>query len=326
MLIGILRLFTQFISKLSYGLLGRSKHNQVPQYRNAVSLNADGKHDLQENFETLTKRQSTQDRFSFDHIVDVLRNYSPPEYLVFPFLLKGTINTLFGKGGVGKSFILIDLAMCVATGTRFHGREVRKGGVFYICGEGNKYIPIRVKAWLKHHQMTASYGTELFLSPLPACLIDEMNVKSIEREIKRLVRVHSVKPTLIIIDTLASNIGDADENHNGVINGLFYNLRTQLQKDWNAAVLIACHVGNNQPDRERGATALPSNADGRIKVERDENDNIKMVCMKVKDGPDWETTLFKTESVTIPDISINNGDPATSLVLDEISDNIPQNE
>ena len=69
----------------------------------------------------------------------------PIQFLVDDLLPEGSLSMLFGDPGCGKSFIAIDIAMCVATGTSFHGKPVTKGAVIYIVGEG--YRGLTQRAW-----------------------------------------------------------------------------------------------------------------------------------------------------------------------------------
>ena len=87
----------------------------------------------------------------------------PMQFLVDGLLPKGSLSTLFGDPGCGKSFVAIDIAMCVATGTSFHGKSVNKGAVIYIAGEGYRGLTQRAWAWLSENEISVNVA-EIFIS------------------------------------------------------------------------------------------------------------------------------------------------------------------
>jgi len=71
---------------------------------------------------------------------------SKPEFLIDGLLEADMLAQIFGDPGSCKSFLAIDWACCIATGTDFHGHKVRQGLVVYIAGEGQGGIARRLKA------------------------------------------------------------------------------------------------------------------------------------------------------------------------------------
>lgn len=69
------------------------------------------------------------------------------------FLEEGTVGALIGASGVGKSFLALDFALSVATRIPWHGRNVVKGPVLYIAGEGRYGILRRARGWAIAHQL-----------------------------------------------------------------------------------------------------------------------------------------------------------------------------
>src|SRR5690606_11723274 len=58
------------------------------------------------------------------------------DWLVDGYFEADSLDLIFGEPGCGKSFISIDLGCSIATGTPWHGHEVKQGMVIYIAGEG----------------------------------------------------------------------------------------------------------------------------------------------------------------------------------------------
>ncbi|MCB0862617.1 MAG: AAA family ATPase [Solirubrobacterales bacterium] len=54
--------------------------------------------------------------------LEALQGLEPPEYLVDGHLVARSSNVLYGQPGAGKSFLALDWALCVATGTDWIAR------------------------------------------------------------------------------------------------------------------------------------------------------------------------------------------------------------
>ena len=80
---------------------------------------------------------------TFGQVLDL----PPPEPLVEGWIDKATLNVIYGKPKLGKTFVGLDLALCVATGAYWHGVPVEKTNVLYIAAEGVPYYPPRLRAW-----------------------------------------------------------------------------------------------------------------------------------------------------------------------------------
>src|SRR5690349_19680344 len=69
-----------------------------------------------------------------------------PVWLLEPLLPSGAVAMLYGPSGVGKSFIAMAWAHAIAHGLSWLGRNVRKGSVIYVAGEGGAGLGPRLKA------------------------------------------------------------------------------------------------------------------------------------------------------------------------------------
>ena len=107
-----------------------------------------------------------------------------------------TMVILFGEPGVGKLFIALDIACCIATGGAWQWLPVKQGSVFYIAGEGHAGISQRLKAWSIHRGMVPE---KLFVSNTVVALTESEAVQSIIRVIKKMVKEHG-QLALIMID------------------------------------------------------------------------------------------------------------------------------
>jgi hypothetical protein len=243
--------------------------------------------------------------FEFVPVGDL--EYRAPEFLIDGLIETETLALMFGDPGCGKSFIAVDIGLCVATGTPFHGREVRPGPVFLIAGEGHNGLARRFAAWAKDRAVTLA-GARLFKSSRAAQFLDAANAAMVASAVEALADQHG-KPALIIIDTLARNFGGGDENSTADMGEFIAAIDDLKARFPGCAVLIVHHSGHADKGRARGAMALKAALDCEYRAEK-EGDSIRLINTKMKDAEPPRDLHFTLRSVDLPD-------GASSAVLEE---------
>lgn len=243
--------------------------------------------------------------FEFVHASEL--RYIRPEFLIDGILETDTLSLGFGAPGSAKSFLVVDMALSVATGTDFHKRAAKKGLVFYIAGEGHNGLGRRFKAWCRRRGVSLDDAL-CFVSKRSAQFLDETSAKAVTEAIARLASRHGT-PVLIVIDTLARNFGPGDENSNTEMGKFVAVIDGMRARFPGCTVLIVHHCGHSAKERSRGATALLGALDCEYRVEK-VKDLVTLVNTKMKDAPQPPPLSFRLE-----DVDIGNG--ATSAVLVE---------
>lgn len=211
-------------------------------------------------------KQATPPAPSFEFVPagDLVREPQLVEYLVDELIEHPSLMMLFGAPSAGKSFVAIAIAASVATGHPWLGRDVRQGTVFYLAGEGHAGLSRRLRAWEIDAGVSLN-SAPLFVSKLPAQLMDIENAETVEREIKALAAKHG-SPVLIVIDTLARNMGSGDESSNADI-GKFVAHIDGMRHRLGCTVQLVHHSGHLETERARGASALPAAMDASFQME-----------------------------------------------------------
>jgi RecA-family ATPase len=231
--------------------------------------------------------------------------YRPPEYIIDELIEAETLGLIFGDPGCGKSFLAVDIALSIATGTKFHGRDVRQGSVFFIAGEGHNGLARRFEAWSKDRHVSLA-GVPLFKSEKAAQFLDGASAKAVAHAVAFLANQHGA-PSLIIIDTLARNFGAGDENNTQDMSG-FVAAVDDLKANFPcAAVLIVHHSGHADKQRARGAMALKGALDTEYRVEKD-GPAVRLINTKMKDAEPPSDMFFAFRQVEL--------DGTKSAVLD----------
>ena len=247
-------------------------------------------------------QQSNPGGFKFVQVGDL--QYRAPEYIVEELIETETLGLIFGDPGCGKSFLAVDLALSVATGTPFHGRAVRQGAVLFIAGEGHNGLARRFAAWSNARGVPRD-GVPLFKSERAAQFLDAASAQAVSNAVAVLAAQHGL-PSLIIIDTLARNFGAGDENNTRDMSEFVVAVDDLKARFPGCAVIIVHHSGHSEKQRARGATALKGALDTEYRVEKDGN-LMRLVNTKMKDAEPPQDVYFQFEQVDLGD--------ATSAVL-----------
>ncbi len=213
----------------------------------------------------------------------------------------------FGDPASGKSFVAVDVGLSVATGHPFHGREVKQGAVFFIAGEGHNGLARRFHAWSRARGVTLE-GVPLFKSERAAQFLDKDSAQAVAQSVQELASQHG-DPTLIIIDTLARNFGAGDESSTRDMSEFIAAVDELKAQFTGCTVLIIHHSGHADKQRARGAMALKGALDFEYRIEK-QDDQMRLVCTKMKDAPEPDDLAFAFRTVQIDH-------ETTSAVLEE---------
>lgn len=251
-------------------------------------------------------------RLIFHAVADLLRQPTPPRWLVRDYLDAGSLSCIFGPSGSTKTFVALDMGLCLATGTKWHGQAIGDpGGVIYVCGEGLAGINKRLMAWFLEHPDADPKQTPFFVSDAPVPFLNPDALFEARESIKALVTLHG-KPKLIIVDTLARNFGPGDENKTPDMCA-FVDALTETSKLFDCAVMVVHHTGLADANRARGSSSFKGALDWEYKLEIKESLRV-LSCAKSKDFLEPKDIAFEPVSIDTG-WRDDEGQPVTSLVM-----------
>jgi AAA domain len=198
-------------------------------------------------------------------------------------------SVIYGRSSSFKSFVALDMALCVAAGLPWHGHDVQTGAVLYVAGEGGGGLAQRIAAWQAAHEHE---HPDLSAIRFLTRSIDVLDARATE-QLARTVEELPEPPVLVVVDTLArSMIGDENSTRD---MGTFVAALDRLPV---ASRVVVHHTGANG-ERERGAVALRCAVETMIRVEREGNaPTVQLVCDKApRDGEPWSPLDFAVERV-----------------------------
>ena len=244
----------------------------------------------------------------FTHLDDL--EISTPTWLINGLIEEDTLAMCFGAAGSGKTFAVLDMALCVATGKTYHGHKVEKGAVFYLCGEGHSGFARRAAAWKQQHDLPI--GQAAFYKSNKAIVLSEPeSVAILKEEMARLVTIVGT-PKMVVIDTLARSLGGADENAGKDIN-LFIMACDEIREKYKCCILLVHHTGHQNKDRGRGASQINAALDHEFKIEAWDDNKIIMTFTKQKEDRMPEAKAFIKIPITM---MTDDFDEISSIVLE----------
>ena len=247
-------------------------------------------------------------------------DFKAPEWLIDGMLEANTFSVCFGSPAAGKTFLVLDMALCVATGQAFHDKFVKQGTVFYIAGEGHNGFARRAAAWKKNKGVSLD-GVPFFKSSRSIIITEEESVNELIDTIDGMVEQFG-EPELIVIDTLARSLGAADENSTQAM-GAAIRAIDSVKDAYDCTVLAVHHTGHGNKDRSRGSSALLGAVDSEFKVEKWSEEapvKIEVKFTKMKDAMIPEPMNFAHAQM---DLVGSDGSETTSVALLKIDDSRP---
>lgn len=240
---------------------------------------------------------------------ELLLEPPPIRWLVKGWLQSNALALAYGASGSAKTFVAIDWACTIASGLgEWLGLRASHGTVVYLAGEGHYGIRQRLAAWCQEHGRTE---LDLFVSPSGQDITSKEGFLRVAQSIALL----DPAPCLIIIDTLHRHMS-GDEN-SGKDIGAMVRACDALREQFGCTVLIIHHSGHSNSDRERGHSSIRGSLDISIQVTRNDADVVTLHQGKAKDAREQPDRYLKMRTVTIGNRVDDDGEPVTSIVLDE---------
>jgi hypothetical protein len=134
------------------------------------------------------------------------------EWLIKQFLPLQGLAAIFGKPGSFKSFVALDIALCIARGQPWGGRRTTQKSVVYIAAEGSAGLRKRKAGYQVAHPDLPSDLPFALVAAAPNLGTDKGDLPALVAAIEGA----DFKPGLIVFDTLAQTIGAGDENGAGM--------------------------------------------------------------------------------------------------------------
>ena len=229
-----------------------------------------------------------------------------PQMQIDGLLHKGDKMLLGGGSKSFKTWTLLDLGICIATGREWLGRACKPAKVLYINFELKPF-------WIRHRINEIMKARKMDIAD------DSLQVWNLRSEcydwevLQTAMEIDEVRPDVLIVDPVYKTYGQADENSAGDVGGLL-NRMEQFAKGCGDASLIFGHhfsKGNQAAkesiDRVSGSGVWARDPDSLIIMTRhEEKDCFTVDCtLRNLPAPDpfvvrFDFPLFRVDGELLP--------------------------
>jgi hypothetical protein len=219
-----------------------------------------------------------------------------------PKLVRGMIAhtdlvLVYGGWGSGKSFFVIDLACCLASGDFWRGRACDAGLVAYVAGEAPGSIKSRILAWLMRRGKVRK-GEPLppigVIGASPDLLNGAADLEEFARELEAAQETHGTPLRAIVFDTVHACAPGCKEDA-ADFGAILSKVRPLIAR-FNCAVILVHHAGKDPGRGARGSVSLEAAADVIVEVAEDGGIRTPAV-RKLRDGALPELEPFTVDTV-----------------------------
>jgi hypothetical protein len=246
----------------------------------------------------------------------------PAKWLVHAWFPEHGTGVLYGPPNVGKSFAVLNLAMCVALGKPWYGKRCSQKGVMYVAAEGGGAFGERVQASATHHDVMLHDQTLPFgMAPETVDLRNAGNSDG-DRVIaacKLLEEQTGHEVGLVVIDTLSRALAGGDENTASDV-GLVLTAAQRIADALKCFVLLVHHPGKDVDRGPRGSAIISGNVDTIVKVKPNGRGG-RLELDKQRDGPNGLAVEYVIEAVRFG--QGEHGEPLSSAVAVEVREPLP---
>lgn len=251
-------------------------------------------------------------RFQFEPFGDTKLD-TQATYLARGVLDQGAMAVMYGPSNSSKTFIALDLALCIAAGRPWHGRKVRQGMVVYVVAEGARGFKRRLRA--AEHELYRNCASVLFwdLSTAINFMDPDGDVRPLIAAIRNLEARVGHTCVLVVIDTLARAMPGGNENAPEDMGALVAS-GDLVRRELDTAMLLIHHTGKDVAKGARGHSSLRAATDTELEVSR-----VDELCtVQASKQRDMDPSLvqhYRLREVLLG--TDDEGDPITSCVVEE---------
>ena len=239
----------------------------------------------------------------------------PPE-VVNGMLHQGTKAVLASSSKVGKTWILLDLALSVATGSCFLGRQTQSGKVLFLNFElPRAFIKSRLEVIMDHRQITQADN----------CNFWNLRGKTADFEalIANIIKsTQDMRYSLIILDPIYKAMNGKSENSAAGVGALCNQLERLAEKT-GACILFSHHFPKGNPkkkaalDRLSGSGVYTRDADSVILLTEHAEPHCYTVEMVLRNFPQQSSFVVQWDYPVM--VQREDLDPE-DVVIEEMED------
>lgn len=231
-------------------------------------------------------------------------------------LIESAMSVIYGESNAGKTFWATDLALHIASGHPWCGREVERGAVLYLALEGAHGIKNRVAAFKLAHGMDDA-DLPFAVVTIGLNLLDpNADAESVIATCRAVAKQFNLPLRLIVVDTLARAMAGGNENAPEDM-GALVKTGDMLREGTKAHLTYIHHSGKDTAKGARGHSSLRAATDTEIEITADGKSRQAEV-RKQRDLEGGDIWRFELAPVVLG--TNRRGKEVTSCVVKVITD------
>jgi Bifunctional DNA primase/polymerase, N-terminal/AAA domain len=242
-----------------------------------------------------SKQAESLDRFAW-HKPTEYRDRPPITFYdadhMLPHEQRGSVGVMYGASGHHKTNTLLTMLMQTM-------EDHDDAFVLYVAGEGVDGFG-RDRVWA--HARARDKSDDWINSHL--AIVETMPILTDVDDMKAFFAAAPRRPSIVVIDTLATGTPGTDENAKAMSDILSGNgAAGAIRRQWNALVICVAHSGKDETRGVRGHSGQFGNADFILHISKDKDAPcaIKLKCEKMRDGErEGRESYYQVESTGVP--------------------------
>lgn len=214
------------------------------------------------------------------------------EYIIPEWVLAHGYTIMLARRACGKTTIMMDMAMRVATDMDWHGLPIKEGLVaIYLCGEDDLGLTEQYKAWVQMHEVEPELDRLIIM----AGIVDILSAKDTEKWTRYLMGQLNGRRAILFLDTWQRASAAGNQNDDGDVQIAVQHVEA-MASSLNGPAIVACHPPKND---ENASTVLGSslmeNASAGILTVRDiaNGKEIRVTRIKGKGYGNYRVMRFE---------------------------------
>ena len=237
---------------------------------------------------------------------------APIKWLIKNWLQENALIMVHGPSGGGKTFMVLDQCLRIASGGgEWMGHKVKSGSVVYFAGEGHHGLRGRIAAWKQKHYVQK---LNMWVSK-SGC---DLNTPAGYQRVRAVLLELDIAPSLLVFDTLHRFLlGDENSAQDAKT---MLDACAALMLEFKGSVALVHHTGvsSEAQHRARGSSAWRGALDIEISVAAgDENKPMQISQKKSKDSETAQDIYATLEKIAINGWIDEDGEQVYSAVLIE---------
>lgn len=227
-----------------------------------------------------------------------------------------SVVAIVGAPNTGKTALAVSLALAVASRAEsWMGLKVAGGPVIYFAPEAPASVTMRARAAVS--RLALPKAPALYLSAaVPAIggeFMSHVDAKRIVATIETVQSAEGDHVRMALFDTLASCLGDGDENGDGMLRLVAAAKHVALATG--VCVALVHHPSKGDTGGLRGHGSLAAACDSIVRIETDELSGIRTATLvKSRDHATGRQLRFELEPVVLQERD-SFDDPLTTIVV-----------